>query len=315
MKKILTLLLLVILSSSLFGQISNTKVVRIANASTVFSQPLSEGNILIDLNTDNCYLILKAVSGTKTISALTANVDYEDLSNSTATDSTFVWVKVDTLFVEGNIAAVDSAHGVKINSNFTVESDGTLRVDGSATTWDDLRVPLSSANKKNSTAVIRGIPFSANQTSGTPQIDWFAPSGTDEMYFVAQLPHSWNEGTIIYPHIHWIPSENGAAGPTLPRWGLEYAWLNIGDTFSSYTTIYGTTTSTSEVLEENKQYLTPLGAAGIDGTNKQISSMLICRIFRDGSDTADTFAGYAGALEVDFHYEINTMGSRQEFIK
>jgi hypothetical protein len=258
-------------------------------------------------------LILKAVAGTNAIADLTINVDYKEIVNSAATDSTFVWVEADTVFVD-HINTKDSTE-LKINENLTIEADGTLRVDGSATTWDDLRVPLSSANKKNSTAVTRGIPYSANETVGTPQIDWFAPTNTDEMYFVAQLPHSWKEGTTIYPHIHWIPSENGAAGPTVPRWGLEYAWLNIGDTFSSYTTIYGTTTSTSEVLVLNKQYLTPLGSGGIDGLGKRISSMLICRIFRDGDNAADNFAGYAGALEVDFHYEVNTMGSREVFVK
>jgi hypothetical protein len=207
-----------------------------------------------------------------------------------------------------------SAQEVKINHGGNSTANGTKRMDDEAKIWEDLRVPLSSANKKNSTTVERGIPFESNVISGSPIISWFAPSGTDEMYFVAQLPHSWKEGTTIYPHIHWIPSETGStdteSNPTVPRWGLEYAWLNIGETFSAYTTIYGTTTSTSEVLVANRQYLTFLGS--IDGNTdpiKKISSMLICRIFRDGDNAADNFAGYAGALGVDFHYEVNTKGN------
>ena len=215
------------------------------------------------------------------------------------------------IFVAG-ISSNTFAQEVKINTNLAVETDGTLRADGEATTWDDLRVPLSSADKRADRTELSGIPFGS---STGPLIDWFRASGNDEMYFVAQLPHSWKEGTIIYPHIHWIPSIDGAAGPTVPKWGLEYVWLDIGETYTSYETIYGTTTSTSEVLVANRHYLTSLGSNGIDGAGKHISSMLVCRIFRDGDDGADNFTGSAGALEVDFHYEINTMGSREPLSK
>jgi len=43
--------------------------------------------------------------------------------------------------------------------------------------------------------------------------------------------------------------------------------------------------------------------------------MLVCRIFRDGSNDTDTYAGLAGALEVDFQFQRNTMGSRLEYTK
>jgi hypothetical protein len=135
------------------------------------------------------------------------------------------------------------------------------------------------------------------------------------MYFVVQLPHTWVEGTALMPHIHWVASETGATGPTVPRWGLQYCWLNIGETFTAYTTIYGATAVPNEVLVKNRQYLTPLGTGGMDATGKTLSSMLICRVFRDGDDAADTYAGSAGALEIDFHMQINSMGSRLQYIK
>lgn len=203
---------------------------------------------------------------------------------------------------------------VKINTNLAVEADGTVRMDGAATVWDDLRVPLSEPSSGAVKPEWSKFPYGGSGL--LPYLNWFHASGIDEMYFVVQLPHDWEEGSNIYPHIHWVPSQNGAAGPTVPRWGLQYAWLNIGETFTSYTTIYGTTTApASEVLVKDRHYLTPLGTGGIDGSGKTISSMLVCRIFRDGNDPADNFAGLAGALEVDFHYQRNTLGSRQEYIK
>lgn len=190
-----------------------------------------------------------------------------------------------------------------------VNSTGT----GTAAVWDDLRVTLSDAATGNVTPLWDNFPIDGPITN--PFLYWFKASGIDEMYFVVQLPHTWVEGTAIMPHIHWVASENGASGPTAVRWGLQYCWLNIGETFTAYTTIYGTTTVPNEVLVKDRQYLTPLGSGGMDGNGKTLSSMLICRLFRDGDNTADTYAGSAGGLEIDFHMQINSMGSRLEYTK
>ena len=204
------------------------------------------------------------------------------------------------------------AQEVKINSNFAVETDGTVRMDGAATVWDDLRVPLSEPSTGKVLPDWSGFPYGDN--GSVAYINWFRSSGIDEMYFVVQLPHDWNEGTTIFPHIHWTPSEDGSG---VPRWGLQYAWANIGDVFPSYTTIYGSVRIPSQTgnLVKSSHYLTPFDSGGIAGTGKTISSMLVCRIFRDGDHADDTFTGLAGALEVDFHYERNTLGSREEYTK
>jgi hypothetical protein len=185
---------------------------------------------------------------------------------------------------------------------------------GTAIAWDDLRVPLAEPSTGTVKPDWQKFPYG---TSGDASfLNWFRASGIDEMYFLIQMPHDWKEGTAIKPHIHWVASQNGATGPTVPRWGLQYAWLNIGETFSSYTTIYGTATVPNEVLVKDRQYLTPLGSTdGIDGTGKTLSSMLVCRIFRDGDNAADTYAGLAGALEFDVHYQRNALGSRLEYVK
>jgi hypothetical protein len=184
---------------------------------------------------------------------------------------------------------------------------------GTAPVWDDLMVALSAPATGNVAPLWDNFPIDGATTN--PFINWFKATGVDEMYFVVQLPHSWVEGTAIMPHIHWVASENGTAGPTVPRWGLQYCWLNIGETFTAYTTIYGTTAVPNEVLVKDRQYLTPLGSGGMDGTGKTLSSMLICRLFRDGDNAADNYAGSAGGLEIDFHMQINSMGSRLQYTK
>lgn len=224
-----------------------------------------------------------------------------------------ILIVISTLCIIG-ISNKAEAQEVKINANFTIEADGTMAVSNDATVWDDLRVPLSEPSTGKVLPEWNTFPY-GSASGTTPYLNWFRASGVDEMYFVVQLPHDWDQGTTIMPHIHWSPSQDGASGPTVPRWALQYAWASLGETFPGYTTIYGTTTTPSEVLVKSRHYLTQLGSEGIIATGKTISSMLVCRIFRDGGDDTDTFSGLAGALEIDFHYQRNTMGSRTEFAK
>jgi len=53
----------------------------------------------------------------------------------------------------------------------------------------------------------------------------------------------------------------------------------------------------------------------IIATGDKISTMLGCRLFRDGSNAADTYANDAALLEIDFHFMLNTPGSSQEYTK
>ncbi len=48
--------------------------------------------------------------------------------------------------------------------------------------------------------------------------------------------------------------------------------------------------------------------------SSDVSIMLMCRIYRDVSD-GDDYADDAFLLEIDFHYEIDTVGSRAEATK
>jgi hypothetical protein len=64
----------------------------------------------------------------------------------------------------------------------------------------------------------------------------------------------------------------------------------------------------------HKHQMTP--EVTITGTDKNISSMLLCNIKRTDTGTDDTWVGTASGalpmlLEIDFHYQIDTMGSRQ----
>jgi len=195
------------------------------------------------------------------------------------------------------------AQEVKINDNFVVESDGTLRHDNSGTIWDDLSIPGMNAKPGVASpdwAVYKGGIF----------LWMFKGTGTDEVCFTVQMPHSWKVGSDIKPHIHWVPTTAPASNNV--TWTLEYFWVNIGGTVGATTTI---TSSTVTVGTPGIDTHLITGLGTISGAGKTLSSILVCRLYRDGGNPSDTYADPAALLQADFHYEKDTEGSRSEYTK
>jgi len=174
--------------------------------------------------------------------------------------------------------------------------------------WDDLRVTLDKGSNSASLEYLDG--------SSGPQIWNFRNNeGVESMSFTVQLPHSWKEGTTIYPHLHWLPKST--AGGNV-EWKLDYTWANYDNVtpqvFPAITT--STAISTGGFIK-NAHSITALttGNTGIDGTGKKISSILICRLWRNSSNAADTYNADAGLLFLDFHILVDGYGSRGEYIK
>lgn len=199
------------------------------------------------------------------------------------------------------IGDVTNGHDTKI------EADGSLMFEGNAIVWDDLRVSLDKGSSSASLEYVWG--------SAGPQIWYFRDNeGLEAMSFVVQIPHSWKEGTMIYPHIHWLPKASKSGNV---EWNLDYSWQNYDSAtplvFSTYTT---STVVTPGPFVANTHRITSLtDGTGLVGTGKKISSILICRIWRNSSNGADTYRDDAGLLSLDFHYQIDTVGSRAEYVK
>lgn len=236
---------------------------------------------------------------------------YSDYEGDTIPDLIFHVDEIQRSTYIGNIS-----HG-----NYSkIEPDGTLIFEGDAVVWDDLRFPavsfgLGSANDpgfaqyKTDGATSRGVYI------------YFFDSGTEEELFLAiQLSHKYKFGTDICPHVHFIVPTNGAAGQFV-KWGFEYTLAKIGDTFGNTTTIYTDASSAATAtlsgdasLIADKHYVAEfpdIDGSGID----DVSTMILARIFRDAGDGDDDYPNDAGLLEFDLHYQIDTIGSRSEYIK
>jgi hypothetical protein len=208
---------------------------------------------------------------------------------------------------------------VKINNNLVVESDGTLRMDGSSTVWDDIMVYPDATNRGGSNPPVWGgvsaTAFKKNG-AGTSQgvfLWMFSSSSEQEVYFTVQIPHGYKEGSTLYPHIHWTTATGTPSGSNVV-WGLEYSIITIGSNFPNTSTLTSNSVISTITISGTGQHLiTPLGS--ISGTNIGISSVLVCRLYRATGDASDTFANEVGLLGFDLHYEKDTQGSRQEYIK
>lgn len=189
-----------------------------------------------------------------------------------------------------------------------------LRAAGTATAWDDLMIPGTSVKTTGTSP-----PSLAGGFAGDNTLDLYVFDGVntlEQVFFTIQLPHNWRQGSTIYPHVHFSPTSTntGDTNARVVRFGFEYTWANIGGTFGATATLnldsdpfVPNTSQWAHLLEKN--------AAGIAGTDKTISSMLVCPLFRNPADAADTYPQDVAFLQFDVHYEIDSLGSEQEFIK
>lgn len=182
--------------------------------------------------------------------------------------------------------------------------------------YNDLRTPFlsSTAGGSNPPSASR---FARN-AAGTSQgvfCNLFPSDNTErESYITLQLPHEYSEGTILYPHMHYSLVNTGTLYTGQTKWGLEYTYAPLGGTFQSTTTIIDATSSTLNSTNDSYKHLI-LQFPSITLTDLNISSMLVCRIFRYAANNGDTYGGGIFALEFDMHYQSDTAGSRTQSAK
>ena len=202
----------------------------------------------------------------------------------------------DTIDARGNALIGDSLDALR--SNVTLD---TLAYGISY--HDDLRFPAAGINPPG------GASDPTRETTYGTLV--FSASATNIIAIQAQLPHSYKEGTDLEPHVHWSKTTSAAGSVACE---FKYRWASIGEVMDAAWT--ADTVYTPTVSDDNTAEKHALSAfATIDGTGRQISDMLIITVSRLGGLAADDYAAVARMLEVDIHYEVDSPGSRQEYIK
>ncbi len=170
----------------------------------------------------------------------------------------------------------------------------------SDTYWEDLRFPAQGINPLGQ--------------ASDPDLDLadgcllFDSAATETITGQAQISHRWKEGTSIYPHIHWSPTSTNTGNV---YWRLEYMVASVNSVFSgSFTTL---NVLAAGVGVTNTHQVIGFGA--IPMTDNLISSIIKWKVSRIGGDGTDTYTADAKFLEFDIHFEVNSPGSREEYIK
>ena len=112
---------------------------------------------------------------------------------------------------KGTPIVVDTLTGRK----YILRADGvivdclTLAEDG---VWDDLRFPAQGINPAGAIAP----PDVSTDLAAFPGTLEFSGTALNIITGVFQMPHTWQEGTEIHPHIHWMKAVSGAGPSAAP---------------------------------------------------------------------------------------------------
>lgn len=188
--------------------------------------------------------------------------------------------------------------------------DGILTLVGrflySPPYWDDERVPTTSTTAGSNPPTLS--QFVNNGIGSRGVYVWmFSANIMEDLFFECQLSHRYKEGTTIKPHVHWSPTT--AAGGNVV-WGMEYtiatptAQFPLTQTLSVQAGALGTIRG---------HQINSLGDISMSGN--LISTMIAGRIYRDGANLLDTYPDSAALHELDFHFQLDTPGSKQQFLK
>jgi hypothetical protein len=233
------------------------------------------------------------------------------------------------VFGDAAVALAASADAPGGDVFIRAEDGGTATAigqDGAGTDGVDGLVYIEKSDQSGFWDDLRIVP-GAFQFAGVsdPTLSSWQPTGAgatfkvyefdngDEVFFTVQIPHSYKEGTNLRAHVHWTPRARGVAenGNTV-FWRLDYSLANIDANFPASTTqnLHDTCNGVNERHEVTD-------SQSISGTGVTISAMLVCRLYRAAGDTwaTNTAGNRPVLLEVDFHFETNSNGSREESTK
>lgn len=169
------------------------------------------------------------------------------------------------------------------------------------TFWDDIILPPDILGAR------RTAP---DRYDLTPNIDVYAFNGTtviEEVSGSFEIPHTYKEGSDLRPHIHWGPTSTAVNNV---KWQMAYSLADVGEVFSSETVI-NAIAETGGVTDEHQ--VNEFGI--IPGTGIRIGTIVNFRLFRDPTDSQDTYTDDAFLVGLGVHYQIDSAGSIGIFSK
>ena len=191
----------------------------------------------------------------------------------------------------------------------SIEPDGSMEFDGTSTVFKDQLGDIT-------TLAVVGVGIAADATEGCITFATGASFSTDYVYSNFQFNHDRKHGAKIYPHVHWWQDRANT-----PNFLFRYRWQNNGD---AQTVSWTTYAMTSNAFTYSAGVINQIsfGVGGITPpAGDDVSLILQLQFSRDynnasGAFTAtESYSASVSVLSLDAHYEVDTVGSRQQYVK
>lgn len=189
----------------------------------------------------------------------------------------------------------------------TFDATGHQTMVGNGKPWRD---ELSDAVSLQQT----GPGVSRNTTESTVEFTTGA-NLSDFIYCNIQLNHDKDLTAGIYPHIHWFQAENN-----IPFFLIRYRWqLQLVAKTTAWqdlvcrTLAVSYTSGTINQIAYSAAISAPVGAS--------LSDIVQFKIFRDNANTSGAFTGTdpytatVGITAFDVHFQVNSLGSTDQYTK
>lgn len=200
-----------------------------------------------------------------------------------------------------------SETGTKIDSSGNLTVAGTTSLSGHLTTYayDDAQILLSAA-----TVPAAGGPDLGAFPAGQATEVYLFDANSDECVDGSlQLSHKYREGTDLSCHIHWAPITTSTNSVV---WQMDYTITNPNGTFGNPTQVFVQDAGDGTA---NKHQIVDF--ADIDCSACGISAILLAHVCRDanGTNGTDNMAGDVAGISLDCHYQVDGVGSSEEYAK
>lgn len=181
-------------------------------------------------------------------------------------------------------------------------------------TWDDLIHPATVLNLGPTNPPER--VFWLNDGGTSPGVlalgfeDQVVAGNEEQVWYVAQMPHGWLEGSTTDPHNHWQLEDTTDCNV---RWCLEYVLLDVNEAQPATTS---TSCADCPSGGDGLKHLCNFFANGLDMTGYRVSALVSSRIYRNSSHANDTCDGKDAWLHTsDIHFQKDRPGSRNTTTK
>ena len=126
----------------------------------------------------------------------------------------------------------------------------------------------------------------------------------EQAFFTVHILHDFKVNSNPTFHVHWTHKEASPSGDV--KWNIDYSYSHgySAGTLPAPTTVSVTQTAGAQYTH----HITDDDSMATTGTFEP-DGQIICRVYRDPADAADTFAADAYLIGIDLHYEIGQYGT------